>query len=89
LQFNQGLITQHAEIIKQFQARLELTEGTSVDISAFQTQALEINKKLEKAQQDLFKKVDAIQNCYQVVDLSLKDINIKEREALSSRVKFQ
>jgi ABC-type phosphate transport system auxiliary subunit len=33
--FNQGLITQHVELIKQLQARLELTKGTSVDISGF------------------------------------------------------
>jgi hypothetical protein len=66
-----------------------LTEGTSVDISAFQTQAMEINEKLENAQQDLFMKVEAIQNYYQAVDLSLKDIYIKEREARSTRVKFQ
>jgi hypothetical protein len=48
-----------------------------VDISAFQTQALEINEKMEEAQQDLFMKVDAIQNYYQAVDISLKDIYIK------------
>jgi hypothetical protein len=34
-------------------------------------------------------KVDAIQKYYQVVDLALKDIYIKEREARSARVKFQ
>jgi hypothetical protein len=33
--------------------------------------------------------VEAIQNCYQVVDLSLKNIHIKEREAHSTRIKFQ
>jgi hypothetical protein len=60
-----------------------------VDISSFHTQALEINEKLEKAQQDLFVKVDSIQNCYQAVDLSLKDIYIKERESFSNQVKFQ
>ena len=62
--FNQGLITQHAELIKQLQAKLELTESTSMDISALQTQAMEINEKMENAQQDLFMKVEAIQNCY-------------------------
>jgi hypothetical protein len=31
-----------------------------MDISSFQTQAMEINEKLEKAQLDLFMKVDAI-----------------------------
>jgi hypothetical protein len=34
-------------------------------------------------------KVDAIQKCYQVVDLALKDVYIKEREAHSARAKFQ
>jgi hypothetical protein len=80
-QINQGLITQCDEFIRQLQARLKLTEGTSIDISAFQIQALEINEKLEVAQQDLFLKIDAIQKCYQAVDISLKDIYIKEREA--------
>jgi hypothetical protein len=88
-QTNQGLVTQHDELIEQLQARLDLTEGTSIDISTFQTQALEINEKLEVAQQDLFLKVDAIQKCYQAVDLSLKDIYVKEREARSARAKFQ
>jgi len=50
---------------------------------------LEVNEKLEAPQQDLFLKVDAIQKCYQAVDISLKDIYIKEREACSTRVKFQ
>jgi hypothetical protein len=50
---------------------------------------LEINEKLEDAEQDLFMKIDAIQKCYQAVDISLKDIYIKEREARSTRVKFQ
>jgi hypothetical protein len=68
---------------------LDLVEGTSIDISSFQTQALEINKKLEMAQQDLFMKVDAIQKCYQAVYLSLKGIYEKEREARLARAKFQ
>jgi hypothetical protein len=33
--------------------------------------------------------VEAIQNCYRVVDLSLKNIYIKERESRSTRAKFQ
>jgi len=63
---------------------LNLSEGTSIDISAFQVQAWEINEKLEIVQQDLFLNVDVIQKCYQAVDLSLKDIYIKEREARSA-----
>ena len=63
-QDNKGLITQQEELINQLQTRLDLTEGTSVEISAFRTQALEVNDKIEIAQQDLFMKVDAIQKYY-------------------------
>jgi len=55
-----------------------------MDILAFQTQAREINEKMEISQRDLFLKVDAIQKCYQAIDLSLKEIYIKEREARSA-----
>jgi hypothetical protein len=54
------LVTQQEELIKKLQARLDLTEGTSIEISSFQTQAMEVNERLEMAQQDLFMKVDAI-----------------------------
>jgi hypothetical protein len=47
LQTNRGLVTQRDELIKQLQAKLNLVEGTSIDISAFQAQAREINEKLE------------------------------------------
>jgi hypothetical protein len=36
-----------------------------------------------------FLKVDAIQKFYQVVDLSLRDIYVKEREACLAQAKFQ
>jgi len=55
------LVIQHDELIKKLQAKLNLAEGTSIDILAFQDQAREINEKLEIVQQDLFLKVDAIQ----------------------------
>jgi hypothetical protein len=76
-QINQGLITQRDEFIRQIQAILKATEGTSIDIPTFQIQALEINEKLEDAQQNLFLKIDVIQKCYQVVYIYLKDIYIK------------
>jgi hypothetical protein len=60
-----------------------------IDISAFRTQALEINEKLEFAEQELYLKVNAIQKCYQEVDISLKDICVKEIEACSAQSKFQ
>jgi hypothetical protein len=34
-QANKGLVTQQEELIKKLQARLDLTEGTSVEISYF------------------------------------------------------
>jgi hypothetical protein len=58
-------------------------------MEAFQAQALEVHEKMESSQQDLFTKVEAIQNCYRVVDLSLNNIYIKEREATAARAKFQ
>jgi hypothetical protein len=83
------LITQQEEIIKQLQSRLNLTEGTSIKVSYFRTQALEVSENLEISQHDLFMKVEAIQKYYQVVELSLKDIYIKERESFLAQVKFQ
>jgi hypothetical protein len=88
-QADKGLITQRDELIKKLQARLDLTEGTTVEILSFQTQTLEENEKQKMVQQDLFMKVDAIQKCYQAIDLALKDIYIKEGEACSTRAKFQ
>ena len=43
----------------------------------FQAQALEVHEKLESTQQDIFTKVEAIQNSYRVVDLSHNKIYIK------------
>jgi len=42
------------------QEKLELTKSTLVDILALQTQAIEINEKIENAHQDLFTKVEAV-----------------------------
>jgi hypothetical protein len=62
---------------KQLQAKVHLAEVTAVD------------EKMELAQQNLFAKVEAVQSCYRVADLSLKNIYIKEREAPAARAKFQ
>jgi hypothetical protein len=53
-QTNQGLVTQHDELIEQLQSILALTEGTMIDISTFKMKALEINEKLEVAQAGSF-----------------------------------
>jgi uncharacterized protein YigA (DUF484 family) len=76
-QANRELATQQEELIKQLQDKIDLVEGTTVDMEAFQAQALEVHEKLESSQQDIFTKVESIQNCYKVVDLSLNNIYIK------------
>ena len=76
-QDNRGLVTQQEELIKKLQANIYLAEGTTIDMATFQAQALEVHEKPESTQQDPFTKVEAIQNCYRVVDLSLKNIYIK------------
>jgi hypothetical protein len=58
-------------------------------MEAFQAQELEIHEKMESTQLYIFTKVEAIQKCYQVVDLSLNNIYIKEREANATCAKFQ
>ena len=82
------MVTQH-ELFKKLQAKIELVEGTTIDMEIFQAQALEVHENMESAQQDIFTKVESIQNCYRVVDLSHNKIYIKEREAHASRAKFQ
>jgi predicted nucleic acid-binding protein len=83
------LFTQHEELVKKLHAKIELVEGTIVYMEFFQAQALEVHEKMESAQRDIFTKVEAIQNCYRVVDLSHNKIYIKEREAHAYRAKFQ
>jgi hypothetical protein len=41
------MVTQCDELIEKLQDILTVTEGTMIDISAFKTQALEINEKME------------------------------------------
>jgi hypothetical protein len=54
-------------------------------MAVFQAQALEVHEKLESAQQNLFTKVEVVQNYYRVVDHSLNNIYIKgERGHCSS-----
>jgi hypothetical protein len=50
----------------------------------FQAQALEVHKKLESSQQNLYTKVGVVQDYYRVVDYSLNKIYIREREAITA-----
>jgi hypothetical protein len=58
-------------------------------MAVFQAQALEVHEKLESTQQSLFTKVEAVQNHFRVVDQSLNNIFLKEREAIAARATFQ
>jgi hypothetical protein len=80
---------QQGELVKQLQAKINLTENTTVDMVVFQAQALEVCEKLEATQQSLFTKVEVVQNHYRVVDQSLNNIGLKEREAIAARASFQ
>jgi ABC-type phosphate transport system auxiliary subunit len=55
-QANRELATQQEELIKQLQAKIDLAEGTTVEMAIFQAQALEVHEKMESSQQDLFTK---------------------------------
>jgi hypothetical protein len=50
---------------------------------------LEVEEKLELAQQNLFTKAEVVQRCYLMEDLSLKKIYIKERESNVAQAMFQ
>jgi hypothetical protein len=78
-QTNKELVTQQEEFIKKLQAKVHLAKVTVVEMVVFQAHALEVHKKMELAQQNLFTKVEVVQSCYRVEDLSLNKIYIKER----------
>jgi hypothetical protein len=50
------------ELVKQLQDKVNSTDKMVVDIALFQSQALEVLKKMEITQQSLFCKVGIIQN---------------------------
>ena len=55
----------------------------------FQVKTLEVTEKMGSTQQILFTKVEAIQNHFRVVDQSLNNIGLKEREAIVAWSTFQ
>jgi len=60
-----------------------------IDVTMFQDQALELQKKLEEAQLRLLSKVEIIQNHFWVIDQALSNIVLREREAIISPTTFQ
>jgi hypothetical protein len=68
---------------------LNSAESQVIDIGIFQSQAIEIQKRVSIAQHDLLAKVESIQNHFQTIDQVLKDISLREREAETDWVTFQ
>jgi hypothetical protein len=88
-QTSQSQISQQEELIGQLQEKLNFAESQVIDIGIFQSQAIEIRKRVSAAQQDLLAKVETIQNHCQNIDQVLEDISLREREAGAARVTFQ
>jgi hypothetical protein len=88
-QTSQSQISQQEELIEQLQAKLNFTESQVIDIGIFQSQAIEIRKRVSTAQQDLLAKVETIQNNCQLIDQVLENISFREKEAGAARVIFQ
>ena len=76
-------------LIEKLQSQITLFENTGMDITAIKKKASEINGNLEIVQQDLYQNMDIIQRHYQVINNSFKNIHEKEKEAYTSRSKFQ
>jgi hypothetical protein len=88
-QISQIQISQQGELIKKLCAKLEFVESQVIDIGIFQSQAIEIRKRLSTAQQGLLVKVETIQSNCQLIDQVLENLSLREREARVARVAFQ
>jgi hypothetical protein len=68
VQTSQIQIVQQGELIEKLRANLELAESQVIDIGIFQSQAIEIRKRLLVVQQGLLVKVETIQSSCQLID---------------------
>jgi hypothetical protein len=87
-QTSQSQISQQEELIGQLHAKLNFTESQVIDIRIFQSQAIEIQRRVSVAQQDLLAKVETIQNHCQIIDQVLEDISLREREVWGGSTHF-
>jgi hypothetical protein len=76
-------------LIEQLQAKLDFVESQVIDIGIFQSQAIEIRKRVLAAQQGLLAKVETIQNNCQLIDRVFENLSLREKEARVARVAFQ
>ena len=89
IQVCQVQVTQQKELVKQLQAKLNLTESQVVYLKAFQTLSLEAHTKIEAKQQKLISKIEIIHNYFQRVSESLDNIILLEKEVKAARNTFQ
>jgi hypothetical protein len=75
--------------VEKLQAKVKSTENMVIDITVFQTQAMEISNNLKSVQRSLLRKVEIIQNHFRMVNESLDNICSREREATAAQVTFQ
>jgi hypothetical protein len=76
-------------LIEQLQAKLDFAESQEIDIGIFQSQAIEIRKRVSAAQQGLLAKVEMIQNNCQLIDRVLENLTLIEKDVGAARVAFQ
>jgi hypothetical protein len=60
-----------------------------IDIEIFQSQAIEIRKRISVAQQGLIAKVETIQNHCQLIDQALENISSEKKKRGGSGHRFQ
>jgi hypothetical protein len=82
IQASQGRATQQDDLVRQLQVEVSSTENMIVDIAVFQAQALEVQKELEVAQQNLLNRVETVQDHFRAIDQALNDICLRERESI-------
>jgi hypothetical protein len=88
VQMSQTQISQQGELIDQLRAKLEFVESQVIDIGIFQSQVIEIRKRLSSAQQGVLEKVETIQSSFQLIDQVLENLSLKERDVGAARVAF-
>jgi hypothetical protein len=76
-------------LINQLQTELDLTEIQVINMTIFQTRAVEMRRRIETAQQSLLAKIEIIQDHVQLVYQALDQVTLSERQARVARSTFQ
>jgi hypothetical protein len=89
VQNGQVQASQQKYLIEQVQARVEISESKVINIGMFQSQAMEIQRRVSAAQRNLLAKVEVIRDNCLLVNQVLENLTAREREAGAARVAFQ